>query len=397
MRLTHRALVVATASVFMLSGCFMDSDDNAAPPPAASGTPTPTPTPTPPTTGSTTPTTLTGTAMAGPLQSGQVCAYRLDTNGVVGPAALNCNTTDANGNYTLTWSSYVGNVLVKAWGSYLDEATNASRTITEANALRSTVACTKDICDAAITPLTEAAIRSAADLTSTNLATAYLQVAKAFGINVSTPNDAMDQLVTRAPSMTGSTAARAYAQLLAVVSQDQLHYCGNDMTCGLNDYLTTRKSQLNNAGGVTEIQSGINAAIQQWNVNPLNKTGMTCAYTGNALTCDLKNTDNGNNGNNASNNGSGNYKLSIAVNANGMPAPAILINNIAKPSTQSEFCDDVQVQSQINQIKASNQGTWTLNNCTFNGNTGTISATIGMTQPIAISIPYTINYTYSSM
>ena len=390
MRLTQRAIVIAAASTFVLSGCFLDSDSDS---PAPAASPTTPATPTTPTTPTAT-KTLTGTAMAGPLSNGQVCAYTLDSNGVVGAVALKCGSTDSNGTYTLSWADYAGNVLVKAWGSYLDEATNVTKTITEANALRSTAACTRDICDAAITPLTEAALRSAADLTSAKLAAAYLRVAQAFGVNVSTTDEALEQLVTRIPSLTGTDlGARTYAQLLAVVSQDQRHYCGNDATCGLNDYLTSRKDQLANDAGVAEIRSAINEALQLWNANPLNTTGMTCTYSGNTLTCDLKN-----NGSSTPNNGSGNYKLNIVVNANGIATPAIVLNNIDKPSNQDDFCGSVQVQSTAEQIKQGNPGsTWTLNSCSFNGTTGTISATIGMTSPVVMSIPYTINYSYSSM
>lgn len=332
--------------------------------------------------------------MAGLVQNGNVCAYKIDVNGIITEQSLNCGTTDSNGNYTLTWNGYNGDVILKVTsGSYVDEATGSTRSLSSAQPLRSTTSCSGATCNAAITPLTELAIQQALQasngLAKSDIAAAYLKVAQAFGINAASTTDAINQLVTRIPSASSSAdvSSRSYAQLLDAVSRMQNKKCGAS-NCDLGTYLSTLNTQLSRSDWLQNIQADFTIALKDSSANGVN--GMKCSLVNAVMTCDLQTTP----GSTAK----GNYKLNIQVNANGIATPAIVLNNIDKPSTQSEFCNDAQVQSQISQIKAGNPGsTWTLNSCTFSGNTGTISATIGMTQPVAISIPYTINYTYSSM
>jgi hypothetical protein len=401
MRPAYRAISLAVAASLMLSGCFMDDDDS--PAPATSGNSTTgsnsgnsgsgsgsTTTPTTPT-APTSSTTLSGVAMAGPIQ-GRVCAYPLSATGSIGSDSLACADTNSTGGYSLTWSSYAGNVILQATGNYLDEASGQRITLDASNPLRSTADCSSATCNAAITPLTEAALRTAATLTSSDLAAAYLKIAQAYGINATTANDAIAQLVSRLPAQTGSdTNARAYADLLAVVSQAQsLYFAGTQGS--LSGYLDAMKSLLANPSGINDIRITMQRAADDWSANPLNTTHTSCSVAGNVLTCTLPTT--GGNGQNST--GGGNYKLNIEVIANGISGASVVVNNVPKPDTQSEFCSAPEVQEQLNsQMNAA--GTWTMNSCSFSGNTGTIAATVAITQPISMSVPYTVKYTYSSM
>lgn len=396
MKPIYRNLLTALLSTALLSGCFSDSNDGPAPapatPPAGGGTGSgSTSTPTAPTTPTTTPTTLNGVAMAGAIDNGTVCAYAQTAAGTWQPDSLACGATDSKGAYRLSWSNYTGPVLLKAFGQYLDEATNQRRTITQASALRSVANCTTTSCNAAVTPLTEAAVRSAATHAWADLAASYLKVAQAFGLNPTDATDATAKLVTRLPASSGDDAAKGYANLLAVVSQAQVQYCGS--SCDLETYLSGLADRMSAVTGVTDIRSSLNAALAAWNSNANNTSKAQCSFGTGVITCTLPSGGNGSGSGSAS---GGNYKLSVTVNANGIPTPAIIINNTPKPTTQSEFCNAPEVQQQLNSSLGST-GTWTMNSCTFNGTTGQIAATVTITSPVNMSIPYTINYVYSAM
>jgi hypothetical protein len=40
-------------------------------------------------------------------------------------------------------------------------------------------------------------------------------------------------------------------------------------------------------------------------------------------------------------------------------------------------------------------GTFTINSCTFNGTVGNVSATLSITNPVVMTVPYTVVYTYN--
>lgn len=368
-----RSVSIIAASALLLGGCLGDGGSSS--PAPSSSTP------------STSSTTLSGVAMAGAI-NGTVCAYSLSATGVAGATALACGATvPTTGAYSLNWSSYVGSVIVKAFGSYLDEATGLTKNILEANPLRASANCTGSTCQAAVTPLTEAAIRSAGTLTPANLAAAYTRVAQAFGQNPSSDADAFAKLVTLLPATSGNNSeAQYYARALALVSQMQIDYCAS--SCTLDTYLTGLQSLLGNTSGVADVQTAMNAALATWSSNPNNTSHMDCYFSGNVLTCNLPN----------SGNGSGNYSLAISVTVMGNTTAGATINNVAKPSTQGEFCNSVEINEQINSSMSAYPGaTWTLNSCSFSGNGGTMDMTIHLTTPVVMTIPYSATYTYSAM
>lgn len=376
-----RSVSIIAASALLLGGCLGDGGSSS-PAPSSS-------TPPPATTTST--TTLSGVAMAAAI-NGTVCAYPLSDTGTVGSTALGCGTTaPTTGAYSISWNDYVGGVIIKAFGSYLDEATGLTKNILEANPLRASANCTGSTCQAAVTPLTEAAIRSAGALTPANLAAAYFRVAQAFGQNPGSNADAFAKLVTLLPATSGNdSAAQYYARALALVSQMQIDYCAS--TCTLDTYLTGLQSLLGNTSGVADVQTAMNAALATWSSNPKNTSHMDCYFSGNVLTCNLPNPG-GDPGN-----GSGNYSLAISVTVMGNTTAAATINNVAKPSTQGEFCNSAEINEQTNSQMAAYPGaTWTLNSCSFSGNGGTMDMTIHLTTPMVMTIPYSATYTYSAM
>ena len=75
----------------------------------------------------------------------------------------------------------------------------------------------------------------------------------------------------------------------------------------------------------------------------------------------------------------------------------IVITNVPKPATQAEFCGEVQSQSSslsAGQVFAGSGGTLTITGCSFNGTSGTVSAIVSITSPIAMSLPYSATYAY---
>jgi hypothetical protein len=490
-------VVVATVGLY---GCWGDSDKVAEAPP-----PPPTPTS----------LTISGVAAAGPI-NGQVCAYTLADNGTVGTTQLACATTNATtGAYTLTITGAVGNFLLKASGTYLDEATGQTKTLAATEAIRTVIACADGAtCKAAVTPLTELAVRSASSLTVANIDAALLKVAQAVGLNPSSASDAALKLVTTLPAFGSRTDASAtrYADLLAVMSQAQATHCGSSNTCTLETHLAAIKTLLEGTNGVSGLQAAINAAIAAWSTNSKNTAGVTCTIAAGTISCTIGTSGGGTGGTTGGGTGgtsgacssgketvfdggtnslytkgdkvcfdasstaltfsgktltnptalttlsapysgytfadstgnkyevifkdgalyeinltsaagtfvgqftptaagsggstggstggssggstSGNYTLEVTVNANGVIGATITVNNVPKPSTQSDFCNDTTVKSQLDAAFGSVGGTWTMNSCTFDGTNGSISATIAITSPVAMTLPYTVTYKY---
>ena len=94
---------------------------------------------------------------------------------------------------------------------------------------------------------------------------------------------------------------------------------------------------------------------------------------------------------------SGNYTLTLNVVASGMALPPVTITNLPKPATQSEFCDDINSASSgigLNQSIPAGTGTLKINSCSFNGTVGQVSATVSLTSPVSLNVPYTVTYTY---
>lgn len=91
----------------------------------------------------------------------------------------------------------------------------------------------------------------------------------------------------------------------------------------------------------------------------------------------------------------GNANLTLQVNVNGILSSTITVGNVPKPASETDFCGAVQSDPNLTQIGTGAGGTLTINSCSYSGNTGTISATVSLTSPIAMSIPYTVIYTYN--
>lgn len=91
--------------------------------------------------------------------------------------------------------------------------------------------------------------------------------------------------------------------------------------------------------------------------------------------------------------GTGN--LTMQVRVNGIASSSITVGNVPMPTTQADFCAGVQNDTNFTSIGTNAGGTLTINNCSYSGNSATINATLALTSPVAMSIPYTVIYTYN--
>lgn len=91
----------------------------------------------------------------------------------------------------------------------------------------------------------------------------------------------------------------------------------------------------------------------------------------------------------------GGSTLTVSVNAAGVVGPPITIDNVPAPANQTEFCADIQNDATFTQIGAGAGGSLSIDSCSYSGNVGTISATLNITSPFSMTLPYTVTYTYN--
>ena len=153
-------------------------------------------------TGATSSTTLSGSAVKGPVNGGTVTVSTL--SGTV----LGTTTTSPNGTYSLT-INYSGDVvIVVEGGSYIDEATGASTTL---NQLKSIVSSSGGSQTVHLTPLTYLAYYYSNNTTA-GFNTALTNLATQFGLGGT-------NLLTTLPVVSGTGVINDYGRVLRAVSQ----------------------------------------------------------------------------------------------------------------------------------------------------------------------------------
>ena len=117
------------------------------------------------------------------------------------------------------------------------------------------------------------------------------------------------------------------------------------------------------------VQYVVNGQPFEWNYS-VNTTGLN-------IVVDLSNNPNI---------PSGNYNLKVTTSVMGQGA-SVTINNVPKPTNQSEFCGSNDVTAQLP------QGQFKINSCSFNGSVGNINATVNAN---GYSVTYDVKYEYSA-
>ena len=105
---------------------------------------------------------ISGVASKGIIRNGSIKVYALNADGSKGQL-LRETVTDSSGAYRAELGAYQGAVLVEASGSYTDEATGATRTITADAPLRAALDSVSGEARIAVTPLTELAVQRGED------------------------------------------------------------------------------------------------------------------------------------------------------------------------------------------------------------------------------------------
>jgi hypothetical protein len=88
--------------------------------------------------------------------------------------------------------------------------------------------------------------------------------------------------------------------------------------------------------------------------------------------------------------------LSITVSGPGFAPVTVDLGVSAFPTTQSEFCSEIDPGTIFNQTLADSgfSGNLTITSCSFSGNSGTVGATVNVTAPVVASLPISITYTF---
>lgn len=234
-------------------------------------------------------TTLSGVAMAGPFISGTVCAYKVSNAAL--SSQLGCSAIDtATSGYSINFSGYTGDVVVAMEGSpaYDDEATVGDETTGTPmlGTLRSIVNVSGGgAVQVALTPLTEAAIRTAASLSRTAITTAATQLSQAFGMG--SGFDMFSTLPQRVPTA-GNQAA--YRQALAALSRMQ-QAAGVQYNANLGSYLDYF------ASNASSLQSTITTAVAA-------NLPSNCSFTNATLACSVASGSTGGGGGGGTSSGS---------------------------------------------------------------------------------------------
>ncbi|NTV95009.1 MAG: hypothetical protein HGA75_06275 [Thiobacillus sp.] len=94
--------------------------------------------------------------------------------------------------------------------------------------------------------------------------------------------------------------------------------------------------------------------------------------------------------------GGGTGSLTLTVTISGVAAANVNIDGVTKPASQADFCADMTSDSTTSLNHALGAvGTFTIDSCTFDGSVGNVSATLAVTSPVSMNVPYTVVYTYN--
>ncbi len=182
---------------------------------------------------SATDTKVSGVVSKGLFTGGTVQFYGIDFDGserllkttAIRPfgnysARLSAQKTTSNGSYT-------GVVLIKATGSYIDEATGAARTIDDSNPLRAIIANPSGVLNVSVTPLTELATRKAlaakqtgGQLTAKDVMNANAMITDMFKVDIIATIPVEPDLSSSGFGKASTTQAQKdYTLALAAISQ----------------------------------------------------------------------------------------------------------------------------------------------------------------------------------
>ena len=215
-------------------------------------------------------TTVSGIASKGPIVNGVVKIYSV-INGAKS-TLLAQTTTDANGNYTANLGSYVGPIMVEVSGSYLDEATGLTKTISADSPIHAAHPSAQGAVNLPVTALTELAyIKAGNMLTPDAISAANALVSDLFKVDIIATSPVAP---TTEALKTATQAQKDYTLALAAVSQMASTSTGTSDTEKLNNALTTTGQGISSTGMTTATVNAIQSALTAFVSNANNQTGI---------------------------------------------------------------------------------------------------------------------------
>jgi hypothetical protein len=211
-------------------------------------------------------TSASGTAAFGIIKNGTVKIYALNSDGSQG-SLLGTASTNSAGSYSQSLGSYSGPIIAYAYGSYTDEATGTTVTLTESNALRAALPSASGTVALAITGLTELAVREAgSQLTASAITSANSAISSIFKVNVTAVNPV--EATPAAFGAAGITAKqRDYTLALAAMSQMASTAAGATPTEKLATLLTTMSQAINGSSITPATAAAFTQALHDYLLN----------------------------------------------------------------------------------------------------------------------------------
>ncbi|QEM69411.1 hypothetical protein FO488_15460 [Geobacter sp. FeAm09] len=208
-------------------------------------------------------TVVKGTVSAGIIYPGTVYVYAVTAAGAKGALLAGPVATNIDGTYNASLGPYSGAILLEASGTYTDESTGHTVTITAANPLRAMVDSvdnsTKNNRIASITPLTDLAWHKASKNGTTPTPTTAMQGANKLVDDLFRITDIIGTEPVRpdnASMANASQEAQAYTLALAALSNLASTASGTTDEDKLNSVLTSLEVETEDAESSGSMSSG---------------------------------------------------------------------------------------------------------------------------------------------
>ena len=216
------------------------------------------------TSNTTTDTVISGMASKGPV-TGTISVYVLNSDGSKG-SLLKSKDFD-NGSYSINIGKYAGPIIAEVIGSYTDEATGLTKTITADAPMRAALSNASGTINVAVTPLTELAVQKAGALTPSAINAGNKLISDIFKVDIINTQPV-------APTATAVSSAtqsqKDYTLAIAVLSQLALTR-GESISTTLSSIAGDISFSGMNSQTATSFQNAVAAFMS----NTYNNTGVT--------------------------------------------------------------------------------------------------------------------------
>jgi hypothetical protein len=221
-------------------------------------------------------TVISGIATKGPI-TGTINFYSLNANGSRG--SLFISTKIDNGKYTANIGKHAGPVLIEVTGSYIDEATGATKYITDDAPMRAALSDAAGTITVPVTPLTELAVQKAGVLTGSAIDAGNKLISDIFKFDII----ATQPVAPISTALSGSSVTQNQKDYtLALAALSQLSSTRRDTL--FSTTLATVANGISFRGIDNQTISNFQKAVTDFMSNPNNKTGITDASTTNLVT-----------------------------------------------------------------------------------------------------------------